>query len=111
MVFSLEALQAFHGDALILHAGEQLVLIDGGPVNTYPKSLRPRLEELRAKRAPGGALRIDLAMVSHIDEDERVAGVQQQRVAVEGLQRLEREDHAHTAWIARRASTTPLPWK
>jgi hypothetical protein len=31
--------------------------------------VRPRLEELRAARAPGGALKIDLAMVSHIDSD------------------------------------------
>jgi beta-lactamase superfamily II metal-dependent hydrolase len=70
VVFSLEALQAFHGDALILHAGERLVLIDGGPVNTYAKSLRPRLEALRAARAPGGdPLRMDLAVVSHIDDD------------------------------------------
>jgi beta-lactamase superfamily II metal-dependent hydrolase len=69
MVFSLEALQAFQGDSLLLHAGEQLVLIDGGPRTTWEQSLRPRLEQLRAARAPGGALRIDLAMVSHIDDD------------------------------------------
>jgi hypothetical protein len=70
MVFSLEALQAFHGDSLLLHAGDRLVLIDGGPVRTYATSLRPRLEELRAARVPdGGPLRIDLAMVSHIDDD------------------------------------------
>jgi beta-lactamase superfamily II metal-dependent hydrolase len=70
VVFSLEALQAFQGDALILHAGEKLVLIDGGPVNTFAKSLRPRLDALRAARAPdGGPLHVDLAMVSHIDDD------------------------------------------
>ena len=70
MVFSLEALQAFHGDSLLLHAGDRLVLIDGGPVRTYATSLRPRLEQLRAARVPGGGpLRIDLAMVSHIDDD------------------------------------------
>ena len=46
-----------------------------------------------------------------VDQAQLVVDVQQQRVAVERLQRLEREDHAHTAWIARRASTTPLPWK
>ena len=70
MVFTLEALQAFHGDSLLLHVGDQLVLIDGGPVRTYETSLRPRLDQLRAARVPGGGpLRIDLAMVSHIDDD------------------------------------------
>lgn len=75
MIFSLEALQAFHGDALLLHAGTAdaplLVLVDGGPTRTWETSLRPRLEQLRAQR-PGdddGPLRIDLAMVSHIDDD------------------------------------------
>ena len=73
MIFSLEALQAFHGDCLLLHGGTAakplLVLIDGGPSNTWETSLQPRLEQLRARRAGGGALRIDLAMVSHIDDD------------------------------------------
>ena len=54
MVFSLEALQAFHGDSLLLHAGDKLCLIDGGPFKTWATSLRPRLEELRA-RAPTAA--------------------------------------------------------
>jgi beta-lactamase superfamily II metal-dependent hydrolase len=70
VVFTLEALQAFHGDSLLLHVDDKLLLIDGGPFRTWATSLRPRLEELRAARAPGGgALRIDLAMVSHIDGD------------------------------------------
>jgi hypothetical protein len=73
MTFSLEALQAFHGDCLLLHAGTAdqpvLVLIDGGPSGTWDTSLQPRLEQLLAERAPDGALRIDLAMVSHIDDD------------------------------------------
>ncbi len=72
MVFSLEALQAFHGDCLLLHAGTDdapvLVLIDGGPSGTWEQSLQPRLEELHAQRG-GDALQIDLAMVSHIDDD------------------------------------------
>jgi len=72
MIFSLEALQAFHGDSLLLHAGTAdaplLVLIDGGPSGTWEVSLQPRLEQLRAERG-GGALQIDLAMVSHIDDD------------------------------------------
>ena len=70
MIFSLEALQAFQGDSLLLYAGDKLCLIDGGPGQTWTTSLRPRLEQLRAARAPGGGpLRIDLAMVSHIDDD------------------------------------------
>ena len=78
MIFSLEALQAFHGDSLLLHAGSAaepvLLLIDGGPSGTWERSLQPRLEELRAERAGDGALQVDLAMVSHIDSDH-VAGM------------------------------------
>ena len=78
MIFSLEALQAFHGDALLVHAGTAaepvLLLVDGGPSKTWETSLQPRLEELRAERAGDGALQIDLAMVSHIDSDH-VAGM------------------------------------
>jgi glyoxylase-like metal-dependent hydrolase (beta-lactamase superfamily II) len=72
-IFSLEALQAFHGDCLLLHGGTAdapvLVLVDGGPSRTWETSLRPRLEQLRRERAGDGPLTIDLAMVSHIDDD------------------------------------------
>jgi beta-lactamase superfamily II metal-dependent hydrolase len=78
MIFSLEALQAFNGDSLLLHAGTKdepvLLLIDGGPPDTWANSLRPRLDELRAERAPDDTLAIDLAMVSHIDDDH-IAGM------------------------------------
>ena len=79
MIFSLEAMQAFNGDCLLLHGGTaedpKLVLIDGGPTRTWGRSLKPRFEQLRQERAPGGGpLRIDLAMVSHIDDDH-VAGM------------------------------------
>jgi beta-lactamase superfamily II metal-dependent hydrolase len=78
MIFSLEALQAFHGDSLLVHAGTEaepvLLLVDGGPSRTWETSLQPRLEELRAQRTGDGALQIDLAMVSHIDSDH-VAGM------------------------------------
>ncbi len=79
MIFSLEAMQAFNGDCLLLHGGTadapKLVLIDGGPRRTWGKSLKPRFEQLRQERAPGGGpLRIDLVMVSHIDDDH-VAGM------------------------------------
>jgi hypothetical protein len=73
MIFSLEALQAFEGDCLLLHGGSaaqpHTVLIDGGPPLTWGSSLRPRLEQLRDARAPGDRLPVDLAMVSHIDGD------------------------------------------
>jgi beta-lactamase superfamily II metal-dependent hydrolase len=78
MIFSLEALQAFNGDSLLLHAGTQdepvLVLVDGGPKDTWANSLKPRLDELRGERAPDGTLAIDLAMISHIDDDH-IAGM------------------------------------
>src|SRR5918995_703350 len=56
MVFSLEALQAFWGDCLIVHAGPaedpRLLLIDGGPTATYATSLAPRLEQQIAAGEP-----------------------------------------------------------
>jgi len=71
-LFSLEPLEARHGDCLLLHAGTTAnpitVLIDGGPSTVWQKSLKPRLTALAAKR-PGGAFAIELAMVSHIDDD------------------------------------------
>ena len=73
MIFTLEALQAFEGDCLLLHGGTaaqpHTVLIDGGPPLTWGTSLRPRLEELRDARAPRDRLPVDLAMVSHIGGD------------------------------------------
>jgi beta-lactamase superfamily II metal-dependent hydrolase len=78
MIFSLEALEAQHGDSLLLHYGSKsspkLVVIDGGPKGTFSNSLQPRLEELRQSRAGGDKLPIRLLMVSHIDEDH-VQGV------------------------------------
>jgi hypothetical protein len=72
-VFTLEALKAKKGDALLLHAGEpdepRLAVIDGGPSGVYRTSLRPRLEAIRAERVPGDSLPIDLLLISHIDDD------------------------------------------
>jgi hypothetical protein len=72
--FTLEALPAQHGDSLMLHYGTRenpgLVLIDGGPSKTWKTSLEPRLKALRAAR--GSGFRIDLLMVSHIDDDHIV---------------------------------------
>lgn len=74
-VFSLEVLRARHGDCLLLHYGTntepKLALIDGGPKTVYKPFLRPRLEQLRRDRglAQDTPLKIDLMMLSHIDED------------------------------------------
>ena len=65
--FRLEVLRAEHGDCLLLHHDDDIVLIDGGPARVYDATLKPRLEELMAARpAP---LFIRLVMVSHIDDD------------------------------------------
>ena len=71
MIFTLEALEAKHGDALVLYHGtgdgaRSVVVIDGGPNRVYRESLRRRLESLRR---PGKDLHIPLMMVSHLDED------------------------------------------
>jgi len=73
MIFTLEALQAKHGDSLLLHYGTKtapkLIVIDGGPQGVFDTSLRPRLEEIKKKRSPLKPLPIRLMMVSHIDDD------------------------------------------
>ncbi len=78
MIFSLEALAARQGDALLLHYGKPtspgLIVIDGGPNGVYP-TMKKRLEEIRrnhvtAKRLAADArLPIAMVMVSHIDDD------------------------------------------
>ena len=74
MLLSLEALQARHGDCLIIQYGEteqpRLILVDGGPARVYGTTLKPRLDELRQHLADDqDRLPIALAMVSHIDDD------------------------------------------
>jgi beta-lactamase superfamily II metal-dependent hydrolase len=73
VIFTLEALQAAHGDALLLHYGPangpMLAVIDAGPSGIYRDSVRPRLEEIRDHRAPDETLTIDFVIVSHIDDD------------------------------------------
>jgi glyoxylase-like metal-dependent hydrolase (beta-lactamase superfamily II) len=73
MIFTLEALEAKHGDALLLHHGPKseprLVIVDGGPTGVYNKRLKPRLLALRESRSPDAPLPVDLMMVSHIDDD------------------------------------------
>lgn len=73
MLFTLEALEAAHGDCLLLHYGTpqapRTIIIDGGPSGVYIHRLEPRLKELQQTRSPGQPLPIPLLVVSHIDED------------------------------------------
>lgn len=78
MVFTLEALQAKFGDALLLHYGPtdspSLIVIDAGPPGVYKASVRPRLMEIRDSVNTDQPLPIRLLMVSHIDGDH-ISGV------------------------------------
>lgn len=65
-MFVVEALKALHGDALLLHGTNTLLMIDGGPSRVYDRTLKPRLKTLGSA---GQAAKIDLLMVSHIDDD------------------------------------------
>jgi hypothetical protein len=67
---TLEVLRARFGDCLLLHHGNDVVLIDGGPKGCYDESLKPRLEALIKER--GGKLTLRMVMVSHIDDDHIV---------------------------------------
>jgi hypothetical protein len=73
MIFTLEALNAKHGDSLLLHYGKankpRLIIIDGGPAGVYRGSLRPRLQEIKSERSPDKPLQIRMLMVSHLDDD------------------------------------------
>ncbi len=95
MIFSLEALQAAHGDALLLHCGSasklDRYLIDGGWFGVYEDSLRPRLEQLRdgAEQLP-----LRLLMVSHVDQDH-----------IQGILDMTKELRA------RKKAGDPLPYK
>jgi hypothetical protein len=87
-VFTLEALQAAHGDALLLHYGTldhpRLIVIDGGPAGVYKASLDPRLKQIHAARG-GAVLEIRMVMVSHIDDDH-IVGVLELTKALRELQ-------------------------
>lgn len=76
-VFTLEALEAKHGDALILHYGDtkspKFIVIDGGPAGVYKSSFRPRLDAIRKNRGDV-QLELRMLMVSHVDDDH-ITGV------------------------------------
>ena len=77
-VFTLEAIQAGWGDALLLHWGEPTdlhsILIDGGPGGEYTTTLVRRLGELRQDHQPNQPYVFTRAVVTHIDADH-IAGV------------------------------------
>ena len=70
--FSLEFLNAKHGDCLLLHYGPasepRLIVIDGGPDTVYDNRLKQRLDDIRKSRRTN-QLEIRMVMVSHIDDD------------------------------------------
>jgi beta-lactamase superfamily II metal-dependent hydrolase len=70
-IFTLEALNARYGDALLLHYGSRrkpkVILVDGGPVGVYRDTLRPRLQQLADAR--GAPLRLEHVFVTHLDSD------------------------------------------
>ncbi len=74
MLFTLEALQAKHGDSLLLHYGKpnapKLIVIDGGPGRSLQSQPAPRLtaiERVREARTLHSSIR--MLMVSHLDDD------------------------------------------
>jgi hypothetical protein len=70
-MLKLHLVQAEHGDCLILEHGTssnpRYILIDGGPATIYQEHLRRKLLEMGAA---GG--RLDLAILSHVDDDHIV---------------------------------------
>lgn len=72
-IFSLEALNAKHGDALLLHYGEEgnvkHLLVDGGPSGVYKATLRPRLMQISQKLYHGERTPLEHVFVTHIDSD------------------------------------------
>ncbi|MEZ4443572.1 MAG: hypothetical protein R3B72_31160 [Polyangiaceae bacterium] len=78
MLFSLEAVQADHGDALLVHYGPaddpKLILVDAGPNDVWEDWMKPRLEQYRELRGLTGPVPIHLTMVSHMDRDH-ITGV------------------------------------
>jgi hypothetical protein len=81
-VLKIEALDAKHGDCLLVHwDGRRTMLIDGGPHGVYEDVLRVRLAALG---------RVDVVCVSHVDDDH-----------ITGIERLLTEQNrAHRAQLA-----------
>jgi len=73
MLFSLEVLEAKHGDCLLLHYGTvqnpKIILIDGGPDGVYNGVLKPRLLIIKDAISETKPLKLEMVMVSHADDD------------------------------------------
>lgn len=73
MLFTLEALEARHGDCLLLHYGSsaapKVMLIDGGPRDVYRTRLALRLQQLADSSLRQSPLELRLIVVSHVDDD------------------------------------------
>ena len=71
-IFTLEAMNAEHGDALLLHCGTTAkprhLLLDGGPAGVYQKVVKPRLQAIAAARGVE-PLPLEHVFVTHIDDD------------------------------------------
>ena len=88
MLFSLEALNAAYGDALLLHYAtgrkRRRLLVDGGPPHCYASVLSRRLGELREQVTQGSApLPLELILVSHFDDDH-IRGISDLLTGAEG---------------------------
>jgi hypothetical protein len=73
MILTVEALNARHGDALLLHYGApddpRLAVCDGGPSGVYGAALKPRLSAISQARGHADAMPIEMAIVTHMDDD------------------------------------------
>ncbi len=71
-MFRLHVLQARYGDCLLLEFGTtsdpRYILVDGGPPQTYERHLRSELVRI-AERQGGPPARLDLVVLSHVDND------------------------------------------
>ncbi len=74
MVFRIEALPAKYGDCLFLKFGgvgerPTRILVDGGPPGVFNASLKIRLRNEQQAFPDEVPLKLDVVMVSHIDQD------------------------------------------
>jgi len=71
-MFTLEAVNAKFGDALLLHYGTandcRTLLIDGGPAGVYKTSMKPRLEQI-AQALDQRPFAVEHVFVTHLDSD------------------------------------------
>ena len=70
-MLQFDFLGARHGDSIVVRWGtDHLMLVDGGPDTVYKNTLRPHLLSLAER--PGGTITLDVACVTHVDDDHIV---------------------------------------